>query len=104
MNTRKNTTLRDDYGAQKLVEFLVVADRELEVTRDDPRFFVVASGVSGEFENLGAEVLEDGSEVDWEKKNWGRRRRRRTGTSVKSRGGEVPIAHALTNDDDHARG
>ena len=31
---------------------------------DDARLLVVARGVSGELENLGRKVLEDGSEVD----------------------------------------
>ena len=46
------------------VELLVVADRELQVTRTDAGLLVVARGVTSELENLGGEVLEDGSEVD----------------------------------------
>jgi hypothetical protein len=34
------------------------------VSGDDPGLFVVAGRVSGELEDLGDEVLEDGSEVD----------------------------------------
>ena len=43
---------------------LVVADGELEVTRDDTLLLVVTSGVASEFENLGSEIFEDGSEID----------------------------------------
>jgi len=50
--------------AEQLVELLVVADGELQVSGDDPGLFVVAGRVSGELEDLGDEVLEDGSEVD----------------------------------------
>ena len=34
------------------------------MTRRDPGLLVVAGGVTGELENLGGEVLEDGGEVD----------------------------------------
>jgi hypothetical protein len=34
------------------------------VTRDDTRLLVVTSGVTGELEDLGSEVLEDSGEVD----------------------------------------
>ena len=34
------------------------------MARDDTRLLVVAGGVTGELEDLGGEVLEDGGEVD----------------------------------------
>ena len=54
------------YGdvAKKLVEFFVVADGELEVTRDDAGLLVVTGGVASEFKDFGTEVFEDGSKVD----------------------------------------
>jgi hypothetical protein len=52
-----------DWWETKNVLF-VVADGELQVTGHDTLLLVVASGVTGELENLGSEVLEDGSEVD----------------------------------------
>ena len=64
LDLRQDTTLRDDDVAEKLVELLVVADRELQVTGDDAALLVVASGVAGELEDLSRQVLEDGSEVD----------------------------------------
>jgi hypothetical protein len=63
-NVGQDTTLRDDDRAEQLVELLVVADGELQVAGDDTRLLVVAGSVTGELENLGGEVLEDGGEVD----------------------------------------
>jgi hypothetical protein len=64
LDVRQNTTLGDGDAGQELVELLVVADGELEMTGDDPRLLVVASRVTGELENLGGEVLHDGRQVD----------------------------------------
>ena len=58
------TTLGDGYARQKLVQLLVVADGELQVTGDDPRLLVVTGGVSCQLENLGSQILHDGSQVD----------------------------------------
>lgn len=44
---------------------LVVSDGELEVTRHDTVLLVITGGVASEFEDLGSEVFEDGSEVDY---------------------------------------
>lgn len=58
------TALGDRDMAQELVQFLIVADGELEVARDDTCLLVVTSGVTGKFENFGSEILEDGRKVD----------------------------------------
>ena len=63
MDVRENTTGRDGDGAQKLGEFLIVADGQLDVARDDAGLLVVTRGVASEFENFSGEVLEDGGEV-----------------------------------------
>ena len=60
----ENTAGRDGDAAQELVELLVVLDGEGDVPGDDAGLLVVAGGVAGELEDLGAEVLEDGGEVD----------------------------------------
>ena len=39
-------------------------DSELQVTGDDTGLLVVASGVTGQLEDLSGEVLENGGEVD----------------------------------------
>ena len=49
--------------AEQLVELLIVADGELDVTRDDALLLVVAGGVASELEDLGGEVLKHGGEV-----------------------------------------
>ena len=61
----QDTTLSDGDTAQQLVQFFVVADGELQVTRDDTCLFVVSSSVSSQFENFSGQVFQDGSEVDW---------------------------------------
>ena len=60
----QNTTLGDGDVAEKLVQLLIVADGELEVTGDDTGLLVVTGSVTGQLEDFGSEVLEDGSEVD----------------------------------------
>ena len=55
----------DGDAAEKLVELLVVADGELEVTGRDAALLVVPGGVAGQLEDLGGEVLKDGGQVDW---------------------------------------
>ena len=64
MDVGEDTAGRDGDAAEELVELFVVADGELEVAGCDPGLLVVAGGVAGELEDLGAEVLHDGSEVD----------------------------------------
>ena len=60
----ENTTLGDGDVAKKLVQLLIVADGELEVTGNDTGLLVVASSVAGKLKDFGGEVLENGSEVD----------------------------------------
>ena len=60
----EDTTGGDGDTSEKLVELLVVLDGEGDVTGDDTALLVVAGGVTGELEDLGTEVLEDGGEVD----------------------------------------
>jgi len=59
----EDTTVGDGDTTKELGELLVVADSKLDVAGDDAGLLVVASGVTGELENLGAEVLEDGGKV-----------------------------------------
>ena len=59
VDVRENTAGRDGHAAEELVQLLVVADRELDVAGHDAGLLVVARGVAGELEDLGAEVLED---------------------------------------------
>jgi len=60
----QNTTLGDGDVAEKLVQLLIVADGELEMTGDDTGLLVVTGGVSSQLEDLSSQILEDGSEID----------------------------------------
>lgn len=53
VNVGEDATLGDGDVTQKFVQLLVVSDGELEMTRDDTSLLVVASGVSGQLEDLG---------------------------------------------------
>lgn len=65
LDVRQNTTLGDGDTGQELVQLLVVADGELEMTRDDSRLLVVTSSVARELEHLSRQVLHNGRQVDW---------------------------------------
>ena len=64
VNVGQHTTGRDGDGAQELGQLLVVANRELNVSRHDARFFVIAGRVAGQFEHFRGEVFEHGGQVD----------------------------------------
>lgn len=63
VNVGQDTTLGDCDVTKQLVQFLIVADGELEMTGDDTSLLVVTSGVASKFQDFGSEVLENGSEV-----------------------------------------
>ena len=54
MNVGKHTTLGDGDVAEKLIQLLIVANGELEMTRDDSGLLVVTCGVSSQLEDLGS--------------------------------------------------
>jgi selenocysteine lyase/cysteine desulfurase len=58
------TSLCDCDVSQKLIQFLVVADGELEMARDDTGLLVVASSVTSQLEDFGREVFQDSSKVN----------------------------------------
>ena len=64
VNVWQDTTLRNCNVPQKLVQLLIVADGELEMTRDDTGLLVVAGSVTSQLEDFGREVFEDSREVD----------------------------------------
>lgn len=64
VNVGQDTTLGDGDVTKKLVQLLIVADGELEVTGDDTGLLVVTGSVASKLENLSSQVLEDGGEVD----------------------------------------
>ncbi|KAH9825890.1 histone-fold-containing protein [Teratosphaeria destructans] len=59
----EDTTLGDGDVAQQLVQFLVVADGELQVTGDDTGLLVVTGSVASQFQDLSSQVFENGCEV-----------------------------------------
>ena len=64
MDVGEDTTLGDGDVTQELVQLLIVTDGELKVTGNDTGLLVVTGGITGQFEDFGSEVLEDGSQVD----------------------------------------
>ena len=63
LDVRQHTSLGNGDTAEKLVQFFIVADGQLQVTGDDTGLLVVTGSVAGELENLSGEVLHDGSQV-----------------------------------------
>lgn len=63
VNVGQDTALRDRDVAQKLVQLLIVPDGQLKMPGNDTGLLVVASSVACQLENLGSQVLEDGSQV-----------------------------------------
>ena len=64
LDVGKDTTLSDGDSREKLVQFLVITDGELEMSWDDSGLLVVTGRVTCQLEDLSSEVLEDGSQVD----------------------------------------
>ena len=63
MDVGENTTGGDGSVSHESVELFIVADGELDVTRDNSGLLVVLGGVTGELEDLSCEVLENGGGV-----------------------------------------
>jgi hypothetical protein len=64
VNVGQDTTLCDCDVAEQLVQLLIVADGELEMTGDDTGLLVVACSVTGQFEDFSSQVFEHSCEVD----------------------------------------
>ena len=64
LDVGQHTSLGDGDAGQKLVQLLVVADSELQVTGNDTGLLVVAGSVACQLEHFSGQVLEDGSQVD----------------------------------------
>lgn len=64
LDVGQDSSLGDGDSAQQLVELLVVADGQLEVSGDDAGLLVVAGGVAGQLEDLSRQILEDGGQID----------------------------------------
>ena len=64
MDIREHATRGNGHGAEQLIELLVVADGQLDVSRDDARLLVVARRIPCQLQDLGREVLEDSRQID----------------------------------------
>ena len=64
MDVGEDSARGDGDSAQKLIELLIVLDGKGDVPRDDATLLVVPGSVSGELEDLSAQVIQDGGEVD----------------------------------------
>ena len=63
MDVGQNTAGGDGHTAEELVELLVVADGQLDVTGHNAGLLVVTGGVASKLKDLGSEVLKDGGQV-----------------------------------------
>ena len=49
---------------KKLVQFLIVTDGKLEMTRNDTSLLVITSSITSQLENFSGEVLKNSSKID----------------------------------------
>ncbi|XP_059190796.1 uncharacterized protein LOC131972979 [Centropristis striata] len=64
LDVGQHAALSDGDSTQQLVELLVVADSQLQVTGDDPGLLVVAGSVSSQLQDLSGQVLQHSRQVD----------------------------------------
>jgi hypothetical protein len=64
VNVWQDATLCDCNVSQKLVQFLIVTNGELEMARDDTGLLIIAGSVTSQLEDFGCKVLKNGSEID----------------------------------------
>ena len=64
MDIWEDTALSDSNVTEELVQLFVVADGELEMTRDDTGLLVVAGSIASQLKDFSSQVLEDSSQVD----------------------------------------
>lgn len=64
MDVGEDTTRGDGNVAEQLVQLLVVADGQLEMTGSNGLLLVVGGGIASEFKDFSRQVLEHGSQVD----------------------------------------
>lgn len=57
MDIRQNATLSNSDVPQKLVQFLIVTDGQLEMARDNTRLLVVTGSISSKFKDFSSEIF-----------------------------------------------
>ncbi len=65
LDVGQDSPLGDGHSLEQFVQLFVVPDGQLEMAGVDPLLLVVPSGVAGQLEDLGGEILHDGGQVDW---------------------------------------
>jgi hypothetical protein len=69
VNVWQDTTLCDCDVSEKFVQFLIIANGELEMTRNDTGLLIITGSIASQLENFGREIFEDGRKVNgstWE--------------------------------------
>lgn len=64
MNVGQDTTLRNCNVAKQLVQFLIVANGELEMARNDTSLLVVTGSVTSQLQDFSSEILKNSSQVN----------------------------------------
>ena len=64
LDVGQHASLSDGDSSEQLVELLVVADSQLQVTGDDTGLLVVTGSVSSQLQDLSGQVLQHGGQVD----------------------------------------
>ena len=63
LDVGEDTTLGNSDSGVKLVQFLVIADGELQVTGDDTGLLVVTGGITGQLKDLSGQVFHNSGQV-----------------------------------------
>lgn len=65
LDVGQHTTLGNGDTRQQLVQLLVVADSQLQVTGDNSGLLVVTGSVTSQLKDFSSQVFEHGGQVDW---------------------------------------
>merc|ERR1719153_2097014 len=52
------------HSRQEIIQFLIVSDRQLEMSRNDPGFLVVTSSITSEFQNFSSKILHNRGQIN----------------------------------------
>lgn len=63
LNVWQNAPLRDGNTRQQLVQFFIISNGQLKVTRNDSWLFVVPCSVSSQFKHFCCQIFQDSSKV-----------------------------------------
>jgi len=63
VNVRQHPAARDGHRAQKLGQLLIVADRQLHVSRNNSALLVISARVPRQFQDFRAQVFEHGGQI-----------------------------------------